>query len=78
MALIGDGTNAWRAGRPRRAAGARATAAEGWLVAQVRTMTVADVLDAVESGTLTVWDAVEAERAGKGRATLLRQLGGRL
>ena len=79
MPLTGDRTNV-PAARPARSAGARARGgtAPGWLVDQVAAMTITGVVDAVDAGTLSPWDAAAAERAGKGRVTLLRRLEGLL
>ena len=78
--VLDDGINVGgRTQRPRQAqqtpqALTGAATPEDWLVEQVRGMTVNDVLGAVRAGTLERDDALAAERAGKGRASLLGAL----
>lgn len=77
--VLADGTNVRGAPAPRRELTGAATPREddgvaGWLIDQVRSMTVNDVLGAVRAGTLERADALVAERAGKRRASLLGAL----
>lgn len=63
MAILSDGTNVSMTG-----------SAQPVVAHVVSDMTVRDVLDAVDRGDLTVDDAMDAEIAGRARASLLTAL----